>query len=112
ASVGAEQGGEDPNRRGLAGAVRAEHAQDGPRLGLDVDAVEGPDVVEGLGQLLGHDGGTAVPARGVTIRIDLDGHARTPGSAKSGSLAGQCERLEEAAGAASLELRGPPCGGP
>ena len=59
ARVGAEQGREDPDGRGLARAVRAEQAEDGALLDHEVDAVERADLVLAaavdLDQALGDD---------------------------------------------------------
>jgi hypothetical protein len=46
AAAGAEQGGEDADRRGLAGAVGAEQAVHGAALDAEVDAVDGARVAE------------------------------------------------------------------
>ena len=56
AGVGAQQGGEDADGGGLAGAVRAEHAEHGALAGGQVDAGEGLGVAEALGQPFGFDG--------------------------------------------------------
>jgi len=45
--VGLEDGGEDPHRRRLAGAVRAQQAQHGAGLDLERHAVEGAHVAPG-----------------------------------------------------------------
>ena len=50
ARVGREEGGQDPDRGRLAGAVRTEQAQDGALLDAQVDAGEGVDVPVRLGQ--------------------------------------------------------------
>ena len=55
AGVGGEEGGEDPDRRRLAGPVGAEDAEDGAGRGLEVDAVEGADVPERLDQAADRD---------------------------------------------------------
>jgi hypothetical protein len=54
-----QERGKDPNGRRLAGAVRAEQAQDGPLVDGQVDAVERADLVPpgavDLDQALGDD---------------------------------------------------------
>src|SRR5207237_10894202 len=56
AGVGGEVAGEDAQQRRLAGAVGAEHGEDGARRGLELDAVERADGTERLDQALGCDG--------------------------------------------------------
>ena len=56
AAVRAQQRREHPDRRGLAGAVRAEHAVDGAAAHGQVDAVDGPDRAEDLDEAGGLDG--------------------------------------------------------
>ena len=51
AGVGPQQGGEHPDGRGLAGAVRPEDAVHGARGHGEVDAVDGPRVAEGLDEV-------------------------------------------------------------
>jgi hypothetical protein len=46
--VGLEQRREDADRGRLARAVGAEEPEDGARRDVEVDAIEGPDVAEGL----------------------------------------------------------------
>jgi len=48
AGVGLQQRGEHPHRGRLPGAVGAEEPEHAARRNLEVDAVEGPDVAEGL----------------------------------------------------------------
>ena len=48
AGVGGEEGGEDPDRRRLAGPVGAEHAENGAGGGLEIHAVERADLAERL----------------------------------------------------------------
>ncbi len=55
AGVGAQQRGEDPDRRGLAGSVRAEQAVDRATRDLEVDTAEGDVVAEALDQAGGVD---------------------------------------------------------
>jgi hypothetical protein len=50
ALVGRDERGEDPDRRRLARAVRAEEADDLARRHLQVDAVDGHRVAEALAQ--------------------------------------------------------------
>ena len=55
--VGAQDGGEDAHRRGLAGPVGAEQAEDGALLDGEAHAVEGAHLpAEGLVQVVGLDG--------------------------------------------------------
>ena len=56
AAVGLEQGGQDPDGGGLAGAVRPEQTQHRAFRDVEVDAVQCPYVAEGLDQTLGVDG--------------------------------------------------------
>jgi hypothetical protein len=56
AAVRTQQRGQHPDCRRLAGAVGAEQPVDGARRHLQVDAVGGPDVPEGLDQTGGLDG--------------------------------------------------------
>src|SRR5438552_14729921 len=84
ATIRLQQRGEDPNRRGLPGAVRAEHGKDRRALYADVDAAEREDVAEGLPQPLGPDRGT-VPAspfghRGQPTRASTEGRGGSPRS--------------------------------
>src|SRR4051812_15528045 len=53
--IGTQERGQDPDGRGLSGAVRAEQAEDGLRLDLQVHAVEGLDLTEVLDQPLDVD---------------------------------------------------------
>ena len=55
---GLEDGGQDAHGRGLAGPVGAEQAEDGARLDVQRDAVEGADVAarEHLDQIVGLHG--------------------------------------------------------
>ncbi len=55
AGVGGEEGGEDPDRRRLARAVGAEHAEDGAGGGLEVDAVQRAHVAERLDEAADFD---------------------------------------------------------
>ena len=55
AGVGLQQGGENADRGGLAGAVRAEDAEDGAFAGGEVDPVEGLGGAEALPEPLGLD---------------------------------------------------------
>jgi hypothetical protein len=54
--VGGDQGGEHPDRGGLARAVGAEHAVDGAGRPREVDTVDGAGVAERLPQPAGLDG--------------------------------------------------------
>ncbi|GAA4964504.1 hypothetical protein GCM10023238_35180 [Streptomyces heliomycini] len=56
AAVGPQQGGQAADGGGLARAVRPEQAQDGALGDFEVDAVQCPDVPEGLDQTFGIDG--------------------------------------------------------
>src|SRR4051794_19152432 len=57
ARVDGEQRGEHPQHRGLAGTVGTEDAEDLALAHLEVDAVDGPQVAEGLHQAACLDGG-------------------------------------------------------
>jgi len=57
AAVRREDGREDADRRRLAGAVRAEQAEDAPGRNLEVDALEGLYLAEPLRQSFDLDGG-------------------------------------------------------
>jgi hypothetical protein len=57
AAVGLEQPEQDAQRRGLAGAVGSEEAGDLARRDGEIEAVEGMDVAETLGQAADGDGG-------------------------------------------------------
>src|SRR6478735_11385535 len=59
-AVHREEGGEHLQGGGLAGAVRAEHAEDLAAPDLEVDAVDRPEVVEGLDETSGRDGQVGV----------------------------------------------------
>ena len=50
AAVGGEEGGEDVDHGGLAGAVRSEQGEDGAFGDVEVDAVEHDLVAEGLAE--------------------------------------------------------------
>jgi hypothetical protein len=63
AGIRAEDRGEDAHGGGLAGAVRAEQAEDGAPLDLEVDPVEGDHVAEVLDQALDSDDRPFLPAR-------------------------------------------------
>ncbi|GEM_PF-6197601 len=54
--VDPQQGGEHPEHGRLAGAVGAQHSEDGAAWDVEVDAVDGPQVAEGLDQSSGPDG--------------------------------------------------------
>ena len=54
-SVAGRIAGEDPHRRGLAGAVRAEKADDLTSLDVERDAVHGHQVAVALGDVVGLD---------------------------------------------------------
>ncbi len=56
AAVHREQRGEHLEHRGLAGAVGSEDAEDLAAAYLQVDAVDGPEVAEGLHEAVGSDG--------------------------------------------------------
>ena len=56
ARVGLEQRREHAHHGRLSGPVRSQHAEDGPRRGLQVDAVEGPHGPERLHEALDADG--------------------------------------------------------
>ena len=56
ARVGLQQGREDPDGGGLAGAVRAEDAEDGALPGGQVDPGERLGLAEALGEAVGLDG--------------------------------------------------------
>ena len=51
-----EDGREDPDRRGLAGAVGTEEAEHGAGRNLEVDAIQGDDRPEPLSETLHEDG--------------------------------------------------------
>ena len=57
AGVGAQQRGEDVDRRGLAGAVRSEQGEHAGGGDVEVERVEHELVTEGLGQPFELDGG-------------------------------------------------------
>ena len=59
AAVDRQQRREHPEHRGLAGAVGAEHAEDLAAAYLEVDAVDGAEVAEGLDEPGGVDGEVA-----------------------------------------------------
>ena len=52
AGVGAEQGGQDPHGRGLAGPVGAEQPQNAAGYDGQVEVLQGVDIAEPLGQSL------------------------------------------------------------
>ena len=57
AFIGSQQGGQDSDSGRLAGAVRAQQAEDAPCLGAEVHAAEGFDLAVSLAQAGGLDGG-------------------------------------------------------
>jgi hypothetical protein len=60
-SVGAGERGQDPDRRRLAGAVRAEEPEDRSRLDREPDAIDGDDrPAVALHQPVGDDGGSSI----------------------------------------------------
>jgi hypothetical protein len=58
AGVGSQNGGEDPHRRGLAGPVGPEQAENGAFFDVERDTIEGAHVAprEDLDQIVGLDG--------------------------------------------------------
>ncbi len=62
--IGLEHGGQHPHGGGLAGAVGTEQAEHGPFRHLEIDAVEGDDVVEPLLEAF-HDDRVVTHAREV-----------------------------------------------
>jgi hypothetical protein len=50
------QGGEHPDHGGLTRSVGAEKGKDGSRLDLQVDAVDGHEITETLGEAIGNNG--------------------------------------------------------
>ena len=62
-----EQGGQHLHQGGLAGAVGAEHTEDLTAADLEVDAVDGAVVAEGLDQAVGGDRRQLVVERGVGV---------------------------------------------
>jgi hypothetical protein len=59
AAVRREDRGEDADRRGLAGPVRAEEAEDRPAGDVEIDPVQRDDVPEPLAQSLDVDRGVS-----------------------------------------------------
>jgi hypothetical protein len=57
ALVGLEQGGQDPDDGGLAGAVRAQQREDAAPLDVEVDAAQDLEVLVRLLQVVHLDGG-------------------------------------------------------
>ena len=72
AAVGREHGGQDPDGGRLAGAVGAEHAEDGAGRHLEVDAGQRLEVTEALGEALDPDRG------GLGVRVLVVGHGWHP----------------------------------
>jgi hypothetical protein len=76
ALVGTQQGGDRAHEGGLAGAVRSQEGGHPPRLGHQVEPVQGPHVAEALGEAYGLDGGghgIAPPCRGRVEVSDIEG---------------------------------------
>ena len=86
-AVGPEDGGEDPDGRGLAGSVGSEQPEDGALLDGEADPVEGAHLalaLEGLLQVVdfdggGHGGGPVWWRRGWRLAVAAGGRRGTPG---------------------------------
>ena len=88
AAVDRQQRGEHLEHRGLAGAVGAEHAEDLAAADLEVDAVDGAQVAEGLDEAVGRDGQLG---RGGGVRVHEHDSCGSPVSPRlhTGFTAGQ-----------------------